>query len=96
MAGSQFRNVSDVATAMKQFATSTSHETAKGSFAPLHSLSALSDAIVCLCDQITQLRAEVDDLRTQAKSSPPSKGGRSASPRPKLLKKKARRGSSTR
>jgi hypothetical protein len=93
MAGSQFRNVSDVCTAMKQFATGTSQETAKGSFAPLNSLTALSDAIVCLCDEITQLRAELDDLRTKSKAGmaapPPAKG---AAPLPKsLLKKKSKK-----
>lgn len=85
MAGSQFHNASDVATAMKQFATGTSQETAKGSFAPLTSLTALSDAIVCLSDEITQLRAELDELRTQTNAT-------KSPPRPKgLLKKKARK-----
>lgn len=90
MAGSQFRNASDVCTAMKQFATGTSQETAKGSFAPLTSLTALSDAIVCLCDEITQMRAELDDLRTRTKSAPPQAKG--AAPPPKsMLKRKAKK-----
>jgi hypothetical protein len=90
MAGSQFRNASDVHTAMTQFAAGTSQETAKGSFAPLTSLTALSDAIVCLCDEITQLRAEVDELRTRANSA--ARGGKRDIPRPKsLLKKKAKK-----
>ena len=76
---SQLRNVADACTAMKQFAAGTSQETAKGSFAPLSSLTALSDAIVCLCDEMTQMRAELDDLRTKARTSAP--GG---------LKKKAK------
>lgn len=92
MAGSQFHNASDVATAMKQFATGTSQETAKGSFAPLTSLTALSDAIVCLCDEITQLRAELDDLRTRTKAEAASTAVKRMPPRPKaLLKKKARK-----
>ena len=98
MAGSQFRNASDVATAMKQFATGTSQETAKGSFAPLNSLTALSDAIVCLCDEVTRLRAELDDLRTRNKSvGSPSRDGKSApdgkgtAPRPKAVHKKKTR-----
>lgn len=93
MAGSQFRNASDVCTAMKQFAAGTSQETAKGSFAPLTSLTALSDAIVCLCDEITQMRAELDDLRTQtrADAAAPSQA-KGEAPRPKsLLKKKAKK-----
>jgi len=92
MAGSQFHNASDVATAMKQFATGTSQETAKGSFAPLTSLTALSDAIVCLCDEITQLRAELDDLRTRTRADGTSAVAKRSPPRPKsLLKKKARK-----
>ena len=88
MAGSQFRNVSDVCTAMKQFAQGTSQETAKGSFAPLTSLTALSDAIVCLCDEITQMRAELDDLRTRTRADAQT------APRPKsLLKKQAKKAS---
>jgi hypothetical protein len=75
---------------MKQFATGTSQESAKGSFAPLTSLTALSDAIVCLCDEITQMRAELDDLRTRTKGTPPQAEG--AAPRPKsMLKKKAKK-----
>ena len=88
MAGSQFRNCSDVSTAMKQFATGTSHEQAKGSFAPLTSLTALSDAIVCLCEEFSKLKAEVDDLRTIQRADGASKA-RSAVPRPKASPKKA-------
>ena len=96
MAGSQFHNASDVCTAMKQFATGTSQESAKGSFAPLTSLSALSDAIVCLCDEIMQLRAELDELRTQTKASTASRAAKPV-PRPKaMLKKKARKPARTR
>ena len=89
MAGSQFRNASDVCTAMKQFATGASQETAKGSFAPLTSLTALSDAIVCLCDEITQMRAELDELRTQRRADTPQAKG--SAPRPKSLLKKAKK-----
>lgn len=92
MAGSQFHNASDVATAMKQFATGTSQETAKGSFAPLTSLTALSDAIVCLCDEITQMRAELDELRTQTRPDAATRRSRGSAPPPKaLLKKKAKK-----
>lgn len=88
MAGSQFRNCSDVSTAMRQFATGTSHEQAKGSFAPLTSLTALSDAIVCLCEELSKLKAEVDDLRTiqraETAANPPS-----AVPRPKSSQSKS-------
>ena len=96
MAGSQFHNASDVCTAMKQFATGTSQETAKGSFAPLTSLTALSDAIVCLCDEITQLRAELDDLRTKTKASTTPASTKETPPRPNLLKRKARKPARTR
>jgi len=80
MAGSQFHNVSDVCTAMKQFSTSTSQSAAKGSFTTLDSLTTFSEAITCLCDEVMQLRAEIDELKTAQKSAggavPPPKSAR--------------------
>jgi hypothetical protein len=65
MAGSQFHNVSDVCTAMKQFSTQTSQSSAKGSFTTLDSLTTFSEAITRLCEEVLQLRTELDELRTK-------------------------------
>jgi hypothetical protein len=68
MASSQFHNVSDVCSAMKQFSTQTSQSAARGSFSTLDQLRNFSEALACLCDEITQLRAELGDVKlTQAR-----------------------------
>jgi len=83
MAGSQFRNASDVCTAMKQFSTQTSQSSAKGSFTTLDSLTTFSEAITKLCEEVLQLRVELDELKTSAREHPV---------RPGLKKKSARKG----
>lgn len=81
MAGSQFHDVSDVCTAMKQFSRQTSQSSAKGSFTTLDSLTTFSEAITRLCEEVVQLRAEVDDLKTQGrKQSAPERTSRDVSP----------------
>jgi hypothetical protein len=55
---------------MKQFSTSTSQSSAKGSFTTLDSLTTFSDALAFLCDEITQLRAELDDVRSHTGAAP--------------------------
>lgn len=69
MAGSQFHNVSDVCSAMKEFSRATSQSTAKGSFATQDMLTTFSEALTCLCNEVVQLRAELDDFRTKTQRS---------------------------
>jgi hypothetical protein len=92
MAGSQFHNASDVCTAMKQFTTQTSQSSARGSFSTLDHLSSFSEALTCLCQEVIQLRAELDDLKTKM-----ARDGATQTPQkaatPKAAKPAARRAS---
>jgi hypothetical protein len=88
MAHESFRDLSDVRTAMKQFAQGTSQDKAKGSFAPLNSLTELGDAIAFLCQEVSQLRAEVDEMRTRHNRDGAASSSDGAVPRPKQLPKK--------
>ena len=65
MAGSQFHNASDVCTAMSQFTAQTSQSSARGSFSTLDHLTTFSEAITCLCQEVTQLRAELNELKSK-------------------------------
>jgi uncharacterized small protein (DUF1192 family) len=66
MADSQFRGVADICSAMKQFSTQSSQPAARGSFSTLDNLAQFSEAIAFLCDEITQLKAELNEIRSQA------------------------------
>lgn len=94
MSGSQFHNVGDVCTAMKQFTRQTSQSSSKGSFATQDMLTTFSEAFTSMCEEVQRLRAEVDDMKTQlmkisnndsgSTPAPPraaKKGGKKRSPR---------------
>src|SRR5215211_5029810 len=63
--GSQFHNIGDVCTAMKQFSTSTSQSTSKGSFATQDMLTTFSEALTSICMEVQNMRNELDDVKTQ-------------------------------